>query len=136
QKAGITEEFFHRHWKTVHADLTLDQLDFALRFHQDKQNWANAQRLLTAVGGAMQLALYDGIAEFHTKDYETFEKFVLSVFADPLLVGDQKKFVSSDSPLHIMAGYENLIFGSGISISNGYDSVVPGDRRFKYPRCW
>lgn len=80
----------------------------------------------------MQLAPYDGIAEFHTKDYETFEKFILSVFADPLLVEDQHEFVDAGSPLHVMAGYDNLIFGSGIKTSKGYDGILPGDRRFIY----
>ncbi|CAO2657218.1 Nn.00g033440.m01.CDS01 [Neocucurbitaria sp. VM-36] len=138
RKDGITEEFFHRHWKTVHADLTLSQVDFALRvqrytqFHQDDEHRNNVQRLLAAVGGSMQLAPYDGIAEFHTKYYETFERFILSVFADPLIVGDQRKFVNMSSPLHVMAGYENLIFGSGINTSNGYEGVLPGDLRLKY----
>ncbi|KAJ4374296.1 hypothetical protein N0V83_003037 [Neocucurbitaria cava] len=137
-KDGITEEFFHRHWKTVHADLTLSQVDFAVRiqrytqFHQDEENRAKVQHLLTAVNGAMQLAPHDGIAEFHAKDYETFEKFILSVFADPIIVGDQQVFVNAGSPMYVMAGYENLIFGSGIRTSNGYDGILPEDHRFKY----
>ncbi|KAF2132409.1 hypothetical protein P153DRAFT_275417, partial [Dothidotthia symphoricarpi CBS 119687] len=135
QNAGITEEFFHRHWKTVHADLTLSQADVGLRLqryiqlHQDKEHRDMIQPLLAAVGGAMLLAPYDGIAEFHTSDYATFEKFILSVFNDPIQVGDQQTFIEAGAPLHVMAGYENLIFGSGIETSNGYDGILPEDSR-------
>ena len=31
KNAGITEDFFHRHWKTVHADLTISDKDAGLR---------------------------------------------------------------------------------------------------------
>ena len=31
RNAGITEELFHRHWKTVHADLTISDGDAGLR---------------------------------------------------------------------------------------------------------
>lgn len=103
-----------------------------IKFHQDEDARNKLQRLITGTGGAMALAPYDAIAEFHTKDYETWEKFILSVFSDPAIVGDQNKFVDGTSPLHIMGGYDNLIFGSGIRTSGGYNGIMPGDRRFRY----
>jgi hypothetical protein len=31
KNTGITEEFFHRHWKTIHADLTISGKNAGLR---------------------------------------------------------------------------------------------------------
>lgn len=34
-------------------------------------------------------------------------------------------------PIHVMAGYDNLIFGSKIETSGGEDGILPTDRRLK-----
>lgn len=31
KNSGVTEEYFHRHWKTVHADMTMSEPDAGLR---------------------------------------------------------------------------------------------------------
>ena len=76
----------------------------------------------------MEIAPYDGIAEFLTKDYETFEAFIMQIFGNPILVADQQTFVASGA-MHVMAGYDNLIFGDSINAAEGRDGILPGDER-------
>jgi hypothetical protein len=80
----------------------------------------------------LAIAPYDGVAEFLTKDYKTFEKFILQIFHDSAMVADQQSFVDTGSPMQVMAGYDNLIFGDGIDASKGKDGILPGDSRLAY----
>jgi len=152
KSAVITEEFFHSHWKTVHADLTISEKDGGLRllrytqvsrhlqarimytnqrqqFHQDQAQRQNIQPLLEATGGLLAVAPYDGIAEFLTKDYQTFEKFIMQIFLNPIMIADQQSFVDASTAMHVMAGYDNLIFGDAIDASKGKDGILPNDSR-------
>lgn len=101
-----------------------------MQLHQDKEHRDKIKPLIAGANGAMQMAPYDGIAEFHARDYETFEKFMLQAFHDPAQTGDQAKFADTTGPFHVMAGYDNLILGSGMDSANGYDGILPSDSRF------
>lgn len=81
--------------------------------------------------GLLEIAPYDGVAEFLTKDYETFEKFVLQIFNDPVLVADQQGFVDARSAMHVMAGYDELVYGDAIDAARGRNGILPGDKRLK-----
>ncbi|KAJ4989790.1 hypothetical protein SVAN01_04627 [Stagonosporopsis vannaccii] len=140
KNSGVTEEYFHRHWKTVHADLTMSEADAGVRllrytqFHQDDSHRQIIQPLLNATGGLLAIAPYDGIAEFQTKDYDTFEKFIMQIFHNPVLVVDQQSFVDSGAAMDVMAGYDNLIFSSAGGAARGKTGIQPGDRRLVYSR--
>lgn len=155
KNTGITEEFFHGHWKTVHADLTVSNKDAGLRllrytqvslhfsllstytdkrqqFHQDEMQRVKIKPLIDATGGLLAIAPYDGIAEFLTKDYETFEQFVMQIFLNPVMVDDQQSFVDASTAMHVMAGYDYLVFGDAFSASQGKDGILPSDPRLVY----
>ncbi|KAF3035628.1 hypothetical protein E8E11_005607 [Didymella keratinophila] len=138
KNANITEEQFHRHWKTVHADLTISEPDAGLRllrytqFHQDAHHRQFIRPLIAVSNGLMEIAPYDGVAEFLTKDYATFGAFILQIFGNPILVADQQSFVDSSLPMHVMAGYDDLIFGDAIDAAEGRDGILPDDPRLVY----
>jgi hypothetical protein len=74
----------------------------------------------------MEIAQYDEAAEFLTKDYGTFEEFIMQIFGNPILVADQQTFVASGA-MHVMAGYDSLIFGDAIQAAEGRNGVLLGD---------
>jgi hypothetical protein len=74
----------------------------------------------------METAPYHGVAEFLTKGYETFEESIMQIFGNPILVADQQTFVGSGA-MHVMAGYDNLIFGDAIQAAEGRNGVLLGD---------
>lgn len=82
----------------------------------------------------MAIAPYDGIAEFQTKDYDAFEKFIMQIFRNPVLVADQQSFVDAGAAMHVMAGYDNLIFSSAAGATKGKNGIQPGDERLVYSR--
>lgn len=94
KQPGLTDEFFHSHWKSVHADLTMQVQDAGVnlvryvQFHQEAQHKLAMQPLLEASGGSMQIAPYDGCAEFHAESAEKFVEFMKSVYAASHLVGE------------------------------------------------
>ncbi|KAJ4290823.1 hypothetical protein N0V90_010018 [Kalmusia sp. IMI 367209] len=130
---SLCEEQAHEHWKTVHADLTMaaentgvDILRY-VQFHMDKKHRNSLKPLLDT--GSVVLAPYDGIAEFHAKDAASVLRFIDHAFQNETIIKDQMYFVDGSSPLQIMAGYDTLIFGSGIDTSDGTDGILPGDPR-------
>jgi hypothetical protein len=87
------------------------------------------QPLIDKCNGQLAIAPYDGVAEFLTKDYETFEKFITQAFANSVLVADQQRLVDASAAMHVMAGYDNLIFGDAIDAAEGRDGILLGDER-------
>jgi hypothetical protein len=111
RKENISNEYFQQHWKTIHADLTMQHKDSSVmlmrytqvvntvtpirtlsltlsKFHMD----ASARRTiapLTTLG--LKLAKYDGVAEFHARNFESLQDFMNSVFASPVLREDAIK---------------------------------------------
>ncbi|KAF1965071.1 hypothetical protein BU23DRAFT_546541 [Bimuria novae-zelandiae CBS 107.79] len=147
---ALCEEQAHEHWKTVHADLTLISKDMGIdvlgyvQFHADAAHKEALQPLVVS-GSLMstpRAIRWDGIAEFHAKDGASIQRFMSNVFANPALVNDQNYFTNRGIKLQVMvggyyatvvltkAGYDTLIFGSGIATSEGTDGVMPGDPRF------
>ncbi|XPS68443.1 hypothetical protein M3J09_000731 [Ascochyta lentis] len=137
KKPDVTANFFHEHWKSVHADLTLQtpgagaNLVRYVQFHQDAKHVNDLQPLLEASGGSMHIMPYDGCAEFHAKSAEDFTAFMKSVWTSDNLVGCGKRFADTTQGYHVMVGYDNLIFGSAIPITGGADGILAGDTRLK-----
>ncbi|KAF2107229.1 Malate/L-lactate dehydrogenase [Lophiotrema nucula] len=141
KKPEHTDEFFHEHWKSVHADLTMQVEDLGLnlvryiQFHQDAKSKAAVAPLLEGNGGNMHALPWDGCAEFHARTGEDFVKFIQSVYDSKELVGCGTRFIDPLVGMHIMAGYDDLIYGSAISTSFGLsnmpgnDGVLPADER-------
>ncbi|KAF2728953.1 hypothetical protein EJ04DRAFT_569079 [Polyplosphaeria fusca] len=133
KKPGLTDDFFHEHWKSVHADLAISikgasvNLVRYVQFHHDARH---KEMLAPLLGQGMALAPYDGCAEFHAKDAEGFLRFMVDVHAAKELVGCGSRFIDEVKGMHIMAGYDNLIFGGKIGTSGGSDGLLGGDRRF------
>lgn len=131
---ALCEEQAHEHWKTVHADLTLASKGTGVdiiryvQFHADTAHKKAIQSLVDT--GMVDMAPYDGIAEFHTKDSASILRFINNAFGNPTIVKDQQYFVDTGMTLHVMAGYDTLIYGSGIETSNGTDGIMPADPRF------
>jgi hypothetical protein len=69
------------------------------------------------------------MAEFLMKDYDTYEKFIMQIFLNPVMVADQQSFVDASAAMHVMAGYDNLIFGDAIDASKGKNGILPSDPR-------
>lgn len=93
KKPNLTDEFFHEHWKSVHADLTMQVADansLLLRyeqFHQEPRHKTEIKRLLDISGGTMKSVPYDGCAVFHTKTADDFIDFMENVYGSKKLVG-------------------------------------------------
>ncbi|KAF2196416.1 hypothetical protein GQ43DRAFT_476344 [Delitschia confertaspora ATCC 74209] len=108
KKPGLTDEFFHEHWKSVHADLTLQTKDLGVnlgrytQLHMEPKHREGIQPLLQASGGTMQLVPWDGCG---------------------------KRFADIQKGYHIMCGYENLILGSSIPGLGGKDGILVSDSR-------
>ncbi|KAF2444498.1 hypothetical protein P171DRAFT_485947 [Karstenula rhodostoma CBS 690.94] len=130
----LCEKQAHEHWKTVHADLTLAAkntgvlIERYVQFHADGASRQAIQSLVDT--GSVEVAPYDGIAEFHAKDAESVLKFIGNAFADPVIGRDQAYFTDGRMKYNVMAGYDTLIYGSGIQTSGGTDGILPGDSRF------
>ncbi|KAL5391114.1 hypothetical protein PMIN06_008535 [Paraphaeosphaeria minitans] len=131
---ALCEEQANEHWKTVHADLTLAMKDTGVlieRYVQFHADAASREAIRSFVDtGSVEVAPYDGIAEFHAKDAGSVLKFIGNAFGDPVIGKDQNYFVDGAVKLRVMAGYDTLIYGSGIKTSGGTDGVLPGDPRF------
>ncbi|KAF2867957.1 hypothetical protein BDV95DRAFT_610389 [Massariosphaeria phaeospora] len=132
KKPNITEVSFHTHWKSVHADMFMSQKGLGvhlMRYSQFHQDEASRKKLLPIMGKGGALAPWDGIAEFHARNEEHWAKFIAGVRANKALMEDELKFIDYSSGLLVMAGYDNVIFGSGISTSNGRNGIMPNDPR-------
>ncbi|KAL1602632.1 hypothetical protein SLS60_006049 [Paraconiothyrium brasiliense] len=99
-----------------------------VQFHADREHRDAIQSLVDT--GSVEVAPYDGIAEFHAKDAASVLKFINNAFGDDQIVRDQGYFVNEGIKLQVMAGYDTLIYGSKIETSGGTDGILPGDPRF------
>jgi hypothetical protein len=158
----VTDEYFHQHWKSVHADLTIRANDVGIRitryvqvccqlhsylhpknfteadartqFHQDSQARKRIQPIVELGQGLVQVAPYDGLADLYAESAEKVVEFLTAVFADPSQVGDIPNFIDVSAGLTVMGGYDNLLFGEAISSSGGDDGILPTDKRLSYSR--
>jgi hypothetical protein len=84
----------------------------------------------------VQYAPYDAVAEFHAKDVQHFREFIDAAWASPEVAADIAKFVDMEHGLHILPGYDGLIFGKAIQHvgegKRGRDGILPGDGRLVY----
>lgn len=93
KKPGLTDDFFHDHWRSIHADLTMQvpgagvDLVRYVQFHQEKKDVESMAELLKASGGSMTMLGYDGAAEFWAESPERFTAFMKSVYGSKHLVG-------------------------------------------------
>lgn len=58
----------------------------------------------------------------------------MQIFHNPVLVADQQGFVDAGAAMHVMAGYDNLIFSSTDGATRGKKGIQPDDRRLVYSR--
>lgn len=76
KKEGATDEQFHRHWETVHADLTIASKDFRVfniqRYTQIHQT-ADMKEKVKSTGA--DLLDYDGCSELWVKSWDDWAKF-------------------------------------------------------------
>ncbi|KAL6242215.1 hypothetical protein RBB50_010763 [Rhinocladiella similis] len=126
KKAGLSDEEFHRHWETLHADLTVATKGFRdilglryVQFHQTPEIKAVAETL------GYPVLPYDGCTEMYVRHLEDWKAFSSSPEFFRVLGGDAAQFLDSKSA--IMAGYENIIFGKAISGLGGTDGLLPED---------
>ncbi|KAJ4348550.1 uncharacterized protein N0V89_009927 [Didymosphaeria variabile] len=102
----LCEEQAHEHWQTVHADLTLAAkntgvlIERYVQFHADQEHKDAIQSLVDTA--SVEVAPYDGIAEFHAKDAASVLKFIDNAFGDDQIVRDQGYFVNEGDEV---AGY-------------------------------
>ncbi|KAF2741771.1 hypothetical protein M011DRAFT_413880 [Sporormia fimetaria CBS 119925] len=142
KKPDVTEEFFHEHWKTVHADLTIQTkasnvlLTRYTQLHMDKASRDALEPLFEAGGGLMHPMNYDGAAEFYARSAEDFTTFIKNVWASDNLTGVLtrtgcgKRFADVVTGYQVFGGYENLIMGSAIPGLGGKDGIALNDSRF------
>jgi len=123
----VSYEQFHKHWETIHADLTVGTNAFwnskvqrYVQFHAPPE----AKEKVKGLG--LELMDYDGCSEIWVKSFDDWEKFANDPNFGKKLVGDSDHFMQL--PFRVMAGYENLIFGPPIPGIGGVAGVSLTDR--------
>ncbi|KAK5692415.1 hypothetical protein LTR97_010723 [Elasticomyces elasticus] len=119
----VSDEMFHRHWETVHADLTIAARDFKackiqryVQFHQTADHKEKAKQL------GLQHIEFDGCSEIWVKDWDDWMAFYNSPEYAAAMAPDCKHFMTM--PIHVMVGQDNLIFGHAIPGEGGEDGVT------------
>ncbi|RVX71587.1 hypothetical protein B0A52_03771 [Exophiala mesophila] len=122
----VSYEQFHRHWETVHADLTVASKPFKdfhigryCQFHQTPELKEKAKAL-----GLAQLE-YDGCSDIYVKNWDDWVQFYNSPDYAKALAPDVSHFMAM--PITIMVGYDNLIFGEAIPDIGGNSGVAGKD---------
>ncbi|KAK1059742.1 hypothetical protein LTR12_007589 [Friedmanniomyces endolithicus] len=76
KKPEVSDEQFHRHWETVHADLTIAAKDFKacqiqryVQFHQTADMKDKAKQL------GLEHVAFDGCSEIWVRDWDDWMKF-------------------------------------------------------------
>ncbi|KAF2095597.1 hypothetical protein NA57DRAFT_79315 [Rhizodiscina lignyota] len=123
---NVSYEQFHRHWETVHADLTLASKEFNVvkiqrytQFHQTPE----AKEKVKALG--MDLLDFDGCSEIWVKSWDDWERFFKSPEYAAALAPDCDHFMDvAGAGIKCMAGYDNLIFGPAVHDQGGKDGVL------------
>jgi hypothetical protein len=105
---GISYEQFHRHWETVHADLTVACKDFKdchigryVQFHQTEELKEKAKEL-----GLPQM-MYDGCSDIYVKDWQEWMRF----YSSPLYAASlaRMRFLPTKSQRRLLLTCEQLI---------------------------
>nr|OQO26165.1 hypothetical protein B0A51_03884 [Rachicladosporium sp. CCFEE 5018] len=119
----VSYEQFHRHWETVHADLTIATRDFKVckiqryvQSHQTPEMREQAKEL------GLQQIEFDGCSEIWVKTWEDWMAFFKSPEYAKVLAPDCKHFMAM--PISVMVGQDNLIFGHAIPGEGGNDGVT------------
>jgi hypothetical protein len=156
KKPGLSDAFFHEHWKSVHADLTMQVGEMGkkrggvvryVQFHQTRQHVKALEPLLEASGGTMKMLKWDGAAEFWAETAEDFVGFMMGVYGAKELVGESSLFRFGESLdivfwvfLHLERGLwsmgtDKACVGcgsrfvdlvKGYEIMGGYDNLILG----------
>ncbi|KAF2664302.1 hypothetical protein BT63DRAFT_444057 [Microthyrium microscopicum] len=120
--SNISDEQFHRHWETVHADLTVASKDFRVndlrryvQFHQTQESKEKVKSM------GMDLMDVDGCSEIWVKDWDSWERFLNSPEYAKALGPDCKNFMGST--IKVMAGMDNLIYGKAVPSEGGSDGI-------------
>ncbi|KAF2401563.1 hypothetical protein EJ06DRAFT_475828 [Trichodelitschia bisporula] len=130
----ITEEQFHEWWKTVHADLTVSAKDFGVYIQRYVQFHSTSAHKEMVRPLGYEILSFDACGEMHARKMEDWVNFSKSQHFVKALMGMCSTCTRHDAPnfmqlpIHIMAGYDNLIFGSKIEAS-GSDGILPGNPR-------
>ncbi|KAK0287040.1 hypothetical protein LTR35_004510 [Friedmanniomyces endolithicus] len=102
KKPEVSDEQFHRHWETVHADLTIAARDFKackvqryVQFHQTADMKEKAKQL------GLEHVAFDGCSEIWVRDWDDWMAFY-----------------------SVMVGYDNLIFEHAIPGEGGKDGIT------------
>ncbi|KXL44412.1 MAG: hypothetical protein FE78DRAFT_40837 [Acidomyces sp. 'richmondensis'] len=118
----VSYEQFHRHWETVHADLTIAAKDFKVcklqryvQFHQTPEMKEKAKSL------GLNHIEFDGCSEIWVRNWDDWMAFYTSPEYAKVMQPDCEHFMAM--PIHVMVGYENLIYGKGIP-DDGTDGVT------------
>ncbi|KAK5128228.1 hypothetical protein LTR85_002895 [Meristemomyces frigidus] len=123
----VSYEQFHRHWETVHADLTIAAKDFKLcriqryvQFHQTPEMKEKAKSL------GLSHVDFDGCSEIWVKEWDDWMAFYNVGSMSPeyakAMQPDCAHFMAM--PINVMAGYDNLIFGHAIPGEGGKDGIT------------
>ncbi|TKA75001.1 hypothetical protein B0A55_02647 [Friedmanniomyces simplex] len=112
KRPEVSHEQFHKHWETVHADLTIAAKDFKackiqryVQFHQTPDMKEKAKQL------GLEHVAFDGCSEIWSPEYAN------------AMQPDCAHFLAF--PIHVMVGYDNLIFGHAIPGEGGKDGITP-----------
>ncbi|KAK4895101.1 hypothetical protein LTR27_006707 [Elasticomyces elasticus] len=115
KQPNVTNEFFHKHWKTQHVDVALRNKTFANKARKYNQVYRKVHVTPELREQAMTFGIpvleYDGIAEVWVDSLEDWKE----VLADPDFVKD----VGADEQLFILAP---------ISVQLSYDNLVISDK--------
>ncbi|KAK3048038.1 hypothetical protein LTR09_010553 [Extremus antarcticus] len=119
----VSYEQFHRHWETVHADLTIATKDFGVckvqryvQFHQTPEMKERAQSL------GLEHFDFDGCSEIWVKSWEDWERFYKSDDYAKALAPDCRFFMAM--PIKVAVGYENLVYGEALPEMGGTNGVT------------
>ncbi|KAF1990402.1 hypothetical protein K402DRAFT_325203 [Aulographum hederae CBS 113979] len=121
----VSYEQFHRHWETVHADLTVATNAFKeqkvqryVQFHALPEDKERAKKL---VQEGCEFMDFDGSSEIWVKDWEGWEKFAGSEEYARALGPDTVHFMAM--PIKVMAGRDNVIYGAAVPEAGAKDGI-------------
>jgi len=117
----VSYEYFHKHWASVHADLTLGVKSFKdckiqryVQYHQTPDLKEKAESL------GIPLLDFDGCSTIYVKEWDDWMRFYNSEDYKKALNPDVGHFMAM--PIRVMVGYDVLQYGS--AILEGRDGVT------------
>ncbi|KAF2165613.1 hypothetical protein M409DRAFT_23905 [Zasmidium cellare ATCC 36951] len=119
----VSDEQFHRHWETVHADLTVAAKGFKackiqryVQVHQTAE-WKERAKSL----GLVHLD-FDGCSEIWVETWQDWMDFFNSEEYAKVMQPDCPRFMAF--PISVFVGEENLIYGEALPGLKGADGVT------------